>query len=114
MEGHGEKCTFGSGNICSEFVKMVLVNYRQSYDNYCRYNFCSGKHQHIEQKTKSIPNPNGYLLLALANSVKNRLFQENSKVYYQQKANIVCNYSTKNNKNSAKQFKKRALKINNL
>ena len=113
MEGHGKKCTFGSGNICSEFVEMVLVNYWQSYDDYCRYNFCSGKHQHIEQKTKSIPNLNGYLLLALANSVKNRLFQENSKVYYQQKANIMCNYSTKNNKNSASQFKKRALKINN-
>jgi len=111
VEGHGKKCTFGSGNICSEFVKIVLVNYWQSYDDYCRYNFCSGKH--IEQKTKSIPNLNGYLLLALANSVKNRLFQENSKVYYQQKANIMCNYSTKNNKNSARQFKKRALKINN-
>ena len=88
--------------VCSEFVKMVLVNYRQSYDDYCRYNFCSGKHQHIEQKTKSIPNLNGYLLLALANSVKNRLFQENSKVYYQQKANVMFNYSTKNNKKSAK------------
>jgi len=97
--------------VCSEFVKMVLVNYRQSYDDYCRYNFCSGKHQYIEQKTKSIPNPNGYLLLALANSVKNRLFQENSKVYYQQKANVMFNYSTKNNKKSAKQFKKRALKL---
>jgi len=109
-----KSCTFGIGNIYSEFVKMVLVNYLQSYDDYCRYNFCSGKHQPIEQKTKSIPNPNGYLLLALANSVKNRLFQENSKVYYQQKANIMCNYSTKNNKNSARQFKKRALKINNL
>jgi len=113
VEGHGKKCTFGNGHICSEFLKMVLVNYRQSYDDYCRYNFCSGKHQHIEQKTKSIPNPNGYLLLALANSVKNRLFQEKSKVYYQQKENIMCNYSTKNNENSAKQFKKRALKINN-
>jgi hypothetical protein len=66
LKGHGKKCTFGSGNIYSEFLKMVLVNYRQSYDDYCRYNFCSGKHQHIEQKTKSIPNPNGYLLLALA------------------------------------------------
>jgi len=22
--------------VCSEFVKMVLVNYRQSYDDYCR------------------------------------------------------------------------------
>jgi len=114
VEGHGKKCTFGSGNICSEFVEMVLVNYRQSHDDYCRYNFSSGKHQHIEQKTKYIRNPNGYLLLALVNSVKNRLFQENSKVYYQQKANIMCNYSTKNNKNSARQFKKRALKINNL
>ena len=113
MEVHGKKCTFGSGNICSEFVRMVLVIYRQSYDDYCRYNFCSGKRQHIEQKTKSIPNLNGYLLLALTNSVKNRLFQENSKVYYQQKANIMCNYSTKNNEKSAKQFKKRALKINN-
>jgi len=49
--------------------------------------------------------------IALANSVKNRLFQE--KVYYQQKENIMCNYSTKNNEKSAKQFKKRALKINN-
>merc|ERR1712153_119317 len=77
VEGHGKKCTFGSGNIFSELVEMVLVNYRQSYDDYCRYNFCSGKHQHIQQKTKSIPNLNGYLLLALANSVKNRLFQEN-------------------------------------
>jgi len=109
-----KSCTFGSGNIWSEFVAMVLVNYWQSYDDYCRYNFCSGKHQHIEQKTISIPNPNGYLLhTSLGNSVKNRLFQENSIVYYQQKANIICNYSTKNNKNSAKQFKKRALKINN-
>jgi len=108
-----KKCTFSSGNIYCKFVEMVLVNYWQSYDGYYRYNFCSGKHQHIEQKTKSIPNLNRYLLLALANSVKNRLFQENSKVYYQQKANIMCNYSTKNNKNSARQFKKRALKINN-
>jgi len=107
-----KSCIFGSGNICSEFVRMVLVNYRQSYDSYCRYNFCSGKHQHIEQKTKSIPNPNGYLLLALANSVKNRLFQEKSKVYYQQKETIMWDYSTKNNEKSAKQFKKRALKIN--
>jgi len=113
VEGHGKKCTFVNGHICSEFLKMVLVNFRQSYHDYCRYNFCSGKHQHIEKKTKSIPNPNGYLLLALANSVKNRLFQEKSKVYYQQKENIMCNYSTKNNEKSAKQFKKRALKINN-
>jgi len=66
----------------------------------------------LSKKTKSIPNPNGYLLLALANCVKNRLFQEKSKVYYQQKENIMCNYSTKNNEKSAKQFKKRALKIN--
>jgi len=68
----------------------------------------------LSKKKISIPNPNGYLLhTSLGNSVKNRLFQENSKVYYQKKANIMCNYSTKNNKNSAKQFKKRALKINN-
>jgi len=53
------------------------------------------------------------LITSLGKFCENRLFQKNSKVYYQQKANIMCNYSTKNNEKSAKQFKKRALKINN-
>jgi len=66
----------------------------------------------ILSKKKYISNSNGYLLLALANSMKTRLFQEKSKVNYQQKENIMCNYSTKNKEKSAKQFKKRALKIN--
>ena len=58
---------------------MVLVNYCQSYGNFCKYNFCSGKHQHIEQKTKSIPNLNGYLLLALANFFEKPAFSRKLK-----------------------------------
>jgi len=68
---------------------MVLVNHRQSFDDYCSYNFCSGKHQHIEQKTKSVQNPNGYLLLALANSVKTGFFKKTQKFIINRRQ-ILC------------------------
>ena len=92
--------------------RMDFTSSRPPIKKYCQYNFCSGEHNCIIQKSKNIPKPNEYILLALANTTQRRI-KEDKLRNYQEKENKIERYNAKKNEKSVTQLKKRALKLAN-
>merc|ERR1711963_566214 len=90
--------------------RMDFICRRPPIKKYCQYNFCSGEHNCIIQKSKNIPRPNEYILLALANTTQQRIKELRN---YQEKENKIERYNAKKNEKSVTQLKKRGLKLAN-